>query len=301
MEVGSEIYRKLLDSLYEGVYFVDKSRSITYWNKGAEKITGFSGADVVGTRCWDNVLMHVDEQGVNLCKVSCIAAETINDGFPREADVYIRHREGHRIPVSVRVAPLYDKAGQIVGAAEIFHEKSSNTTHLERLEELRKLALLDPLTTLANNKLIDKTLHDKFGEMFRYGWPFGIIIMDVDQFKSINERYGHNIGDRILRMIARTLVSSSRSFDLIGRYAGEEFIAIVTNVDEEKIYSIANRFRILVEQSFLYIGHDSIRVTLSIGATVAQPTDTVDSILKRANELVENAKALGRNRISTKL
>jgi len=117
---STSFHEKLLDSLYDGVYFVDQDRRITYWNHGAETLTGYTASDAVGRQCFDNFLEHVDEGGCALCVNDCPLAATIGDGQRREAEVYLRHKAGHRIPVSVRVAPLRDTEGLVVGAVEIF-------------------------------------------------------------------------------------------------------------------------------------------------------------------------------------
>ena len=98
------------------------------------------------------------------------------------------------------------------------------------IEDLQRKVFLDPLTEIANRRYVDTGLPVRFDEMTRYGWQFGVIMMDIDHFKDVNDRYGHDIGDEALKMIARTLLNSSRSSDIVGRWGGEEFIAIISNV-----------------------------------------------------------------------
>ena len=105
-ESAPSIRERLLDSLFDGVYFVDKERRIQYWSQGAKHLTGYSASEAVGRYCFDNFLVHVDECGCALCLTGCPLASTIADGDRREADVYLRHKLGHRVPVTVRVAPI---------------------------------------------------------------------------------------------------------------------------------------------------------------------------------------------------
>ncbi len=102
-------------------------------------------------------------------------------------------------------------------------------------------------------------------------------------------------------MIAKTLLNNLRPFDVLGRWGGEEFTAIIANINEQQLYFIANRFRLLVENSALHKGSDIIQVTISIGATFAQSNDTMDTLLKRADQLMYHSKLSGRNRVSMKL
>ena len=99
-------HEKLLDNLYDGVYFVGQDHRITYYNHGAETLAGYTAAEAVGRHCFDDFREHVDEDGCALCEDSCRLASTIGDGQHREAEVYLRYKAGHRIPFSMRVAPL---------------------------------------------------------------------------------------------------------------------------------------------------------------------------------------------------
>ena len=213
-------YKSCLDNLYDGVYFLDPNRKITYWNKAAERLTGYRADEVLGTCCKDNVLMHVDAGGICLCDRSCPAAETLADGQLRQADVFLHHKDGHRIPVSVRVAPIHGTNNEIMGAIQIFSDDSPKAAMAQRIEELRKLALYDPLTGLGNRRYGEMFLQTRFEEMRRYDWPFGIFFIDIDHFKRVNDVHGHDVGDKVLAMVAKTLAANVRSFDVVTRWGG---------------------------------------------------------------------------------
>jgi len=119
MENNILAYLEILNNLYEGVYIVDKDRRITFWNKSAEDITGFSADEMQGRSCFNNLLNHVDAEGNSLCLGGCPLHKTILDGMDREAVVYLHHKNGHRVPVVVRTVPLVIE-GEIAGAIEIF-------------------------------------------------------------------------------------------------------------------------------------------------------------------------------------
>jgi len=223
MAGSGSFYKDLVDNLYDGVYFVDLDRRITYWNRGAERITGYSAAQVVGCRCSDNLLMHVDYLGTGLCGAGCPLAATCLDGRAREAEVFLRHRDGHRVPVQVRASPMRDAEDRIVGAVEVFTDRSTQSDLEHRAEELRRMALLDHLTEVANRRYLEMLIESRLAELERYGWPLGVLFVDVDHFKEVNDTYGHTAGDHVLRMVARTLASAARSFDVVGRWGGRSF------------------------------------------------------------------------------
>jgi len=298
MEFEDDFFRNILESLEIGIYFTDRDRKIAYWNRGAERITGYTSAEVIGRRCADNILSHVDDEGRNLCESGCPIAKAMQDGKLQVAEIYLHHKDGYRVPVSVRAFPVRDTKGNIVGAVEMFNENTARLAAIERIEELEKLAYIDHLTGLANRRYAEIELRKRLDEMQRYGWPFGVIMIDIDHFKLVNDRYGHEVGDRVLVMVAKTLVASSRSFDLVGRWGGEEFIIIAPNVTEERLRAVAKRLCALVGQSSLREGEDDIRVSISVGATLAQPNDTKQTLINRADRLLYQSKHNGRNQAS---
>ncbi len=134
--------------------------------------------------------------------------------------------------------------------------------------------------------------------MNRFGWGFGVLRMDSDHFKNVNDIWGHPAGDAVLRVAARTLAHNARSFDLVGRWGGEDFLAVVSGVDESKLHTVASRFRALVEQSNLDYEADRISVTVSVGGAIAQAADTEESLLERAGQHLYQSKAPGQNRVT---
>lgn len=298
MERNVAFYKNLLDNLYDGVYLMDRERKILYWNKGAERIVGYSAGEVEGASCRDNILRHVDAEGNNLCENRCPAVASMETGMPAEADVFVHHKDGHRIPVNVRISPLRDESGSIIGAVEIFRDSSEQHATLSLIEELQEKVFQDALTALPNRRYLEKYLSSKLDEMSRYGWVFGLIFLDIDHFKVINDTHGHDVGDEALQMISRTLINSSRSFDTVGRWGGEEFVVVVTNVNREKLRRVAERYRRMVESSFLATAGTILSMTISLGATLAREDDTMDSLVKRADELMYQSKQAGRNCVS---
>ncbi len=293
------IFKDLVDQLYEGVYLVEPSRRIVYWNQGAESITGFSAAHTLGHRCSDNLLTHMDKAGTNLCLGHCPVVGTLTDGQPREVEAFLHHRDGHRVPVAIRVMPATDPKGKIIGAIEIFRDLSPKIVLQQRLTELEEHALLDPLTQVANRRALEIQLDARLHELQRYGWPTGIIFLDIDHFKRINDTYGHVVGDKVLKTVASNLVTNARPFDFVGRWGGEEFVCLARNVDAVDLTALAERFRLLVASSYLIEEDEIIRVTISLGATLLQAADTPESALHRADSLMYASKTAGRNRLTT--
>lgn len=298
MNFSRDSYARIIENLYDGLYFVDRDRKITFWNKGAERISGFSAAEVVGRHCSDNILTHVDAEGNTLCLGACPLAATIGDGMPREATVFLHHKDGHRVPVSLRISALTDDTGAVIGGIELFTDISNQAANELRIRELEKLALLDTLTQLANRRFLEREVRNRLEEKKRFNVPFGILFIDIDHFKMFNDTYGHAVGDEVLRFAAKTMVANSRAFDLYGRWGGEEFLGIIRNVSAQDLDRIGNRLRMLVENAYLASGQGKLKVTISVGAAIAQDGDSMAALLKRADELLYESKKAGRNRLT---
>jgi diguanylate cyclase (GGDEF)-like protein/PAS domain S-box-containing protein len=293
-------YKDLVENLYDGVYFVDPNRRITFWNRGAERLSGYSSAEVVGKSCFDNLLSHVDGTGCPLCIMGCPLKWTMEDGEPREAEIYLRHKLGHRVPVSVRVAPIKDSRGLTVGAVEIFTDISEKKRIERRAGELEGLAYLDPLTGLANRRFTELKVRQALEDLKQFDRGVGLIMIDLDEFKQVNDRFGHQAGDFLLQAISRTLQSCMRPTDLVGRWGGEEFVVLATNMMASlvELQKIAERCRILIARNSVLFDNQRLSTTASIGATLLRADDTGESALVRADKLMYSGKTSGRNRIS---
>lgn len=294
----SSFHSRLLDSLYDGVYFVNRERVITYWNQGAEKISGYSAQEAVGIRCSDNLLVHVNGAGTRLCLEGCPLSSTLADGERREAEVYLRHKQGHRVPVSVRVAAIRDAEGTILGAVEVFSDVSAKKRVERRASQLEDLAFRDALTGLPNRRTMELKVRQALQEAQELGRGIGLLMADLDDFKQVNDVHGHEAGDAALKAVSATLNSALRPEDTVGRWGGEEFLVLVRDVTPAALAIVAERCRKLVAQTAFPVGEHRLPVTISIGATLLDSQESRHIALQRADELMFASKRAGKNRVT---
>ena len=293
------IYKSFLDNLFDAAYVVDKHRKILYWNKAAEEISGFSASEVMGTRCSDNVLSHVDFVGIDLCKSGCPLHSTLQDGEKREAIVFLHHKEGHRIPVYVRISPIRNEKEEIIGAIEVFSEHSKETFTFKELERQTKVSLSDPLLKIGNRRYAERMFDVRKSEMKLAGPGFGVIFIDIDHFKSVNDKYGHDVGDKVLLMVTRTIANLLRKDDTFARWSGDELLVLLPQINtEEDLITIADRIKTIVQSAYLRLDDENISVSVSLGATLSRHDDTLESVLKRVDTLMYESKAKGRNQFT---
>ena len=167
------------------------------------------------------------------------------------------------------------------------------------MKELERLALFDQLTQLPNRRYIDTFLENQIRDYQVLGIPFGVLMMDLDFFKKVNDAYGHDVGDAVLKMVANTFLGAVRKNDFIGRWGGEEFVAILRGVTHLELRTIAEKVCKLVAKSGLTRGEDYIRLTISIGAAMAGSEDTAATLVQRADRALYMSKNNGRNCVTT--
>jgi diguanylate cyclase (GGDEF)-like protein/PAS domain S-box-containing protein len=295
-----DFYKHLLDQMSDGVYFVDLDRKILYWNEGAYRLTGYSAEEILGRCCQDNILCHVDMAGNRLCKEGCPLTASIQDGGPHEADVFLRHKQGRRVPVSVRVQPIQAADGSVIGAIEIFNDNSAQIEARRKIGAMERLAFLDHLTRLPNRRFLGMSVGTALSEYQVHADPFGVLLIDLDGFKAINDSCGHDCGDRALQEVAKTLTGSLRPTDIVGRWGGDEFVAIVGNANRETLKVLAERCVMLVaETSVPNKDGKPLALSISVGAALVRLGETVEELVKRADLLMYESKKNGRNRATT--
>jgi diguanylate cyclase (GGDEF)-like protein/PAS domain S-box-containing protein len=295
--VDKKFYQDLLDQISDGVYFVNVDRRITYWNRGAERITGYSAEEVVGHSCSEGILRHVNDAGRQLCVNGCPLSAVMKDGKPREALIYLHHKAGHRVPVTVRGEALRDSGGEIVGSVEVFSNREVSPYAGTRGD--MKDDSLDSVTGLLSRRFGELHLQTLMQAVAEKATTLGVLYLDADHFKSVNDTFGHKTGDAVLGMVSQSLVNGLRRGDIPVRWGGEEFLALLPGIEEAGLAAVAERVRMLVENSWIQQGDAQVRVTVSVGATMAVGAESPDDLADRADRLMYRSKRAGRNRVTT--
>lgn len=293
---NEDLYLSIINNLCDGVYFVDLERRITFWNHAAEEITGYAAAEIVGRRCEDNLLSHIDGEGRPLCIVGCPLYASMIDGNQRKENVFLRHKEGHRIPILVNIFPMREN-GEIVGAIEIFTPNSPVVYQDDLVEQLSDMAMKDRLTGLPNRRYLESFLEYQLNEQRRFHKAFAVMFMDIDNFSDFNNLHGHDAGDTVLKNIGASISRSLRKVDMFGRWGGEEFLGVFAIHQPYDAPILGEKVRILVENTHVPY-KEPLAVTVSIGITVAREGDTVDTLVERADQLMYKSKNGGKNRVS---
>jgi diguanylate cyclase (GGDEF)-like protein/PAS domain S-box-containing protein len=285
-----EIFRTVLDSLQTGVYLLDRERKILFWNDGAERITGYMRHDVVGRFCRENILVHCNDQSCVLCGSTCPFTQTLHDGKSREAKIQLRHKQGYRVPVRVRIVPIRDQHGSIIGVAESFDEQRFVFDE-RRQHNLAAYGCLDETTGIPNHGFTQFHLRENHASFAEYHLPFGIMRIQVDQLARFRAAYGREASAAILHVVAETMRNSLRPSDFLGRWTEDQFLAILINCTTAGVGEAGERIRKVVGCAGLQWWGDELSVTVSVGHATAQAGDTIDSLLERAQHSLDQTSA----------
>jgi len=298
IKLNEKFFEQILNNLYEAVYFCDVNKKIIYWNKAAEKLTGYTTDEVLNNNCFNNIMVHTNYKGQQLCNgEKCLIERAIKEKKLVEEEVFLKHKDGYKLPVIVRISPIVDVSGKTVGAVQIFSDNSAKLAAFQKIEKLESLAFIDSLTGIGNRRYTEIKIFVKLEEIKKIGMikNHGVLFIDIDHFKKINDTFGHKFGDDVLKIVAKTILKNIREDDFIGRWGGEEFVAIISNVDVDELRFIAEKIRALIYSIDFKINDNKIKLSVAIGATLINYKDDITSLIQRADALMYQCKKSGRN------
>ncbi len=289
-------FSQLVDNLRDAVVFIDATRRILRWNLGAERLTGIAASSVYQRRFLPSLLELREEDGRPVPDDDCPVLQVLRSGEQRLRRTLMRGRNGRSLTVELHAVPVSQGRGTLIGATVVLRDVSPELSLVARCQSLHELATRDPLTQVANRAEFDR-VHERFvAAHLETMAPCALILADIDHFKAINDRYGHQAGDQVLKDFARLLKSMCRAGDLVARYGGEEFVMLCADCTAAAAVSRAEDIRRALSQlTHPALGNRS--VTCSFGVTEIQPGDTTTSMLARADRALYQAKQNGRNRV----
>ena len=286
----------VLDNLLNGVCLINATKNIVYWNAAAEHMLGYTPDDIMNKMCYDDVFLQ-DAYGDILCDKHC-PLDPQKDFVSATISTSFRHKDGYRLPMQMRCVPLLNHENKVMGAVRIF-----NVTHIRedinlKLKELGQFAYLDSLTSIPNRRYMEEMLQEWLQPHNRKNVACAVVMGDIDFFKDINDKYGHDTGDFVLKKVADTLRQNLRVADIVGRWGGEEFLIILQEINVNQLYARLESLRKAIEDCEIASNGVFIKVTMSFGATMTCKEDTTASVMVRADEFLYKSKREGRNRVS---
>lgn len=279
---AQEYARYIVNSSLDMIVTVDTDRRIVEFNKAAEDVLGYRKDEILG--------QHVETLYCDAEENSRVRKAMLETG--RFVGEISNKKKNHEVvPVLLSASVIRDADGRPTGFMGILRD----ITERKKIEEeLKAAATLDKLTGIYNRRMFESILDGELVRAERYKSPLSLIMIDVDHFKKVNDTYGHQVGDTVLQTLAVIVKDNIRKSDVFGRWGGEEFMVLAPETAGEETLELAEKIRRLIEKhTFEKAG----KVTISCGIAQFRERDTVDSILKRTDDGLYQAKHQGRNRV----
>lgn len=298
--------RALMQAAPLAILTIGLDKRILSWNPAAERMFGWSEAEVLNQ---PTPLLSQEQED----EFTALATLLRQGRGYTDRETRRRCRDGTLLEVSVSGAPLLDSEGRMIGLIEMILDITSRKRgehlierHVQRLNDTRiqleqrtqileEISTLDGLTGIKNHRAFQARLQEECERANRYHIPLALLMLDVDQFKSYNDRFGHPAGDRILKQIALILEETTRTSDFVARYGGEEFAVILPQTSRVGALEAAERIRAAVERHT----RQETSMTVSIGAALLEPLrPTPQDLIAGADSALYLSKRQGRNRVT---
>lgn len=317
LRASEEHFRMLAENMADIVWRTDSQMRFTYVNSADKNLRGFASEEVIGTPVLDNLTLQGREILEQAIQKRRKIENSADKGAALKYEFPMRHKNGGAVWIEMSSVPIYGGDGNIRGFQGVGRDISERRWREENLlqsqqqlesqlslvaEEkiaLQELTTLDPLTGLYNRRFLDAALPREFARAEREGKRLAIIMLDLDYFKKVNDQYGHAAGDEVLKALAEVLKKGARESDLICRFGGEEFVAIMPSMSAEQALERVESWRRLLEEKPIVYADFKITITLSAGIAVfPEHGNSADQLLGLADEMLYKSKRDGRNRIS---
>lgn len=289
--------QSIVETLPVGIWFLDRRGEITYGNHAAYQI--WSGIELKGLDYFSDCETCLSKLGGSIVPQDCVASHAILTGETTlNKELVIEYLDGTRKIILSSAVPIHDRDGDITGAVVLNHDITARKAAENQIEQL---AFFDALTQLPNRRLLVDRLGHALAAIQRTGQYGALLFLDLDHFKDLNDRFGHDMGDQLLTQVAVRLVSCVRARDTVARLGGDEFVIVLEDLSYEagqaadQTRKVADKVRERLGQPY-QLGNRVHYTTPSVGATLIEATDSgVDEPLKRADLAMYQAKDAGRN------
>jgi diguanylate cyclase (GGDEF)-like protein/PAS domain S-box-containing protein len=281
---------RVLESTSEAFLSTDGAEVITAWSVQAEQLFGWAADEVLGRKLADTVIAaEHDEHTAEKARRSVGADSTV---FATRIEATGLHRDGHEIAIEVSSWPREDGDGLSAFAHDITERVTLQAERKELQATLRERAEHDPLTGLWNRRRFEEELHREAARCKRYGERSAVLMIDLDEFKNVNDTHGHQAGDELLKLIATGIRSALRESDSIARIGGDEFAAILTNIAPEAVKHVTYKLREVILASRITVDGTAVGVDASIGSqTLDENTSDDRVIMAEADAAMYRVKA----------
>jgi diguanylate cyclase (GGDEF)-like protein len=293
--------QQIFDAINLGIVILDRDFKVQGWNRWMEIHSGISAEEIKNTPIFCTFPHLNNPKFIRSCKSVfsfgnfCFFSQKLHHYlFPFKTASYSDVKFEH-MQQSCAMGPLRDENNEIKYLFIYVQDMTEVATYEQKLLEMN---MKDVLTGIYNRRFLDAKLMEEFNRRKRYGGVFSIIILDIDNFKNINDSYGHQCGDFILKSISSRALTLIRNLDYLVRVGGDEFCCLLPETGLVDAIKVAERFKTAIEQQENNFDGNLIKITISLGvAEFQEQMESAQMMVKKADDALYRAKKEGRNRV----
>ncbi len=292
---------QILDAIDTGIVVFDRDFKVSYWNRWMSTHSHLDGEAVLGRSLFEHYPSLKNARFLRNCQ--SVLTFGSSAFFPQDPYCFLFPMkpiglfcpEFEFMQQSCTIGPIRNEIGEISALFITVRDMSEVAVYEKKLIELTQR---DPLTGIFNRRCLNHFIQEELYRFKRYRRPFSVLMIDLDHFKEVNDRFGHLFGDEMLKVVSSSMASSMRRLNHLARYGGEEFCCVLPETDSTGAVVVAEKLRKLIEGLCFFSDRLQVKVTASFGSvTVTENLEDADLILEKADQALYQAKEEGRNRV----
>lgn len=293
MPSGEDRFRIISNTVLDAILMMDDKGHVVFWNPAAERIFGYTEKEILGKNLHGTLVPEGYHEAFDTGHREFMQSGQGN-AIGQVLELTAIRKDGTEFPVELALSPMQvEERWWAVGIIRDITQRKAI------VGKLKVLAVTDGLTNLYNRRYLMNRLRQEFDRAARYGRDLCLLMIDVDHFKVVNDEHGHDAGDRVLQHLASLFVKSVRRTDVVARFGGEEFVAVLPETDRSDSELLAERIRETVAATSFEMNGAHHGITVSIGgATRVEGIDDPETLLKMADTALYAAKQDGRNKVN---
>jgi PAS domain S-box-containing protein len=277
----AEVLRSALEATPVGLYIVDRQRKIVLWSEGAERLTGYLRQEVIGHSCRENLLDHCDASGTRVCETACPLTSAIQNGYASDRVLYLKHKDGHRVPVRVFATGVRSAHGSVIGAMETFHEQTVVTARVSGNDNAVQLSSR-PIAMAPNRPLTLALLREALGASRAQMTGCGVACIEIAQYEQFKATHTKTAANQMMESMGSSIRQMLRQTDQVGRWSESQLLVILPGCHASSLETVMGRLAAVAHQSHIKWWGDELSASVLVRGIMAREDENAEAAAARA-------------------
>lgn len=282
-----EVLRGALEVVPVGLYVVDRERKIVLWSEGAEQVTGYLRQEVIGRSCRENLLEHCDADGARVCETACPLTCAIQNGRASDRVLFLKHKQGHRVPVRVYASGLRDARGHVVGAMETFHEQAATATAVRTPNDATQLPRRTD-STVPNRAVTLALLTEVLTAVRMQHAECAVACVQLAQYDRFKTMHTLAAATQMMDTIASSFLQMLRQTDLVGRWSEEQLLVILPGCHTSALEVVCTRLAHVAHRSRIRWWGDDIAADVWVSGVMVRAEEDAEAVGTRVTAVAQS-------------